>query len=237
MIEKIIKISSEKNLENMIAELGYTNEGYKEFQKKRLIKSSLVLALFLILAFVKSMYFIPIGIVIFFGLFKMEYISLKNKVKKLKFNKQLAFSKFSRMIIPYLMQGDATLYAVFQKMNRRLEEGAVKKNLQRLMINMLENPNDIEPFKKFAIESSGTDSAVLFMSTLFDYQQNTNDTNVIAELGRMSSEELFETVDEIVSYKLRKFSMFPTKLTMGSFLIILGYAVSILLDAFLKVSF
>lgn len=236
-MEKLIKLSSERDLENLVIELGYTVEDFQKFQKKRLIKTFIIFFLFIPLALLKSWYFAPIGFLLSLFLFKLEYINVQKKVKKLRFNKQLVFSKFARMVIPYLMQSHATLYSVFNKLLKRIDDGEVKSNLQRLMIEMLEKPNDVEPFQKFAIKSSGTDSSILFMTTLYDYQQNTHDTNVITELGKIASEELFETVDEIVSYKLKQFSMFPTKLTMASFLIVLGYAISILINAFTKVNF
>jgi len=54
---------------------------------------------------------------------------------------------------------------------------------------------------------------------------------VIAELGRIASEELLETVDEIIDFKSRKFALYPTKLTMASFLIVIGYAIGMIVDA------
>ena len=72
----------------------------------------------------------------------------------------------------------------------------------------------------------------LFMTTLYDYQQNTFDSSIIEELGKMASEQLFNGVDEIIEFKLRKFNMFPTKITMLSLIIVFGYMISTFINLF-----
>ena len=59
------------------------------------------------------------------------------------------------MLIPYLLQSNSTLYNVFNKMLLRLEEGYVKSSLENLIIEMNDNPNSEEPFKKICINCFG----------------------------------------------------------------------------------
>ena len=95
---------------------------------------------------------------------------------------------------------------------------------------MLSKPSDIQPFIDYANRSSGTDMSVLFMSTIFDFQQSTFDTSVIDELGKIASEELINGIDEIINFKLRRFVFFPTKIVMTSFVIVIGFAIAVLIS-------
>ncbi|MDU6483108.1 MAG: hypothetical protein E6538_14025 [Paeniclostridium sordellii] len=216
---------AEKNLYKMLKELGYTDKMFIKFQQNRVKKCSLFLLAGCILGFIKIS-LILIGIVLALFQWTSIYKKTKSYYNNSMFKKQLTFSKFTRMLIPYLLQSNATLYSVFNKMLHRLEDGHVKKCLENLIIEMNNNPNSEEPFKEFALNASGTDQAVLFMTTLYDYQQNTFDSSVISELGKMASEQLFNGVDEIIDFKLRKFNMFPTKVTMISIIIVFGYMIS-----------
>ena len=208
---------AEKNLYKMLKELRYTDEMFINYQKNRFKKCSV---------------FLIVGVILSFIQWTNEYKRVKRIYNNSLFQKQLTFSKFTRMLIPYLLQSNSTLYNVFNKMLLRLEEGYVKSSLENLIIEMNDNPNSEEPFKKFALTASGTDQAVLFMTTLYDYQQNTFDSSIIEELGKMASEQLFNGVDEIIDFKLRKFNMFPTKITMLSLIIVFGYMISTFINLF-----
>lgn len=222
---------AEKDLYKMFKELQYTDEMFIKFQKNRLIKCVLFIIAGVILAFIEP-YLVVLGITLAFIQWTGEYKKLKRFYNNSIFQKQLIFSKFTRMLIPYLLQSNATLYNVFNKMLFRIEDGYVKSSLENLIIEMNDNPNSEEPFKKFALNASGTDQAVLFMTTLYDYQQNTFDSSVIEELGKMASEQLFNGVDEIIDFKLRRFNMFPTKITMLSIIIVFGYMISTFVHLF-----
>lgn len=216
---------AEKDLYKMFKELRYTDEMFIKFQKNRFRKCILFLLTGLMLGFIKIQ-LVLIGVVLALVEWTRAYKQLKGYYNNSVFKKQLTFSKFTRMLIPYLLQSNSTLYNVFNKMLLRLEDGHVKSCLENLIIEMNNNPNSEDPFKEFALKASGTDQAVLFMTTLYDYQQNTFDSSVITELGKMASEQLFNGVDEIIDFKLRRFNMFPTKITMLSIIITFGYMIS-----------
>ncbi|MGG3663002.1 hypothetical protein [Bacillus gobiensis] len=223
---------AEHNLYDMCKEMGFTEERFIKYQKKRLFRALLFGFPLIVVAFFFQWWWSLAGISISAFLWWNEYNRAKKFYGKFNFEKQLQFSKFTRMLIPYLLQTNATLYSVFSRMLDRVEEGHVKSSLERLLIEMNEYPNSDEPFVRFAKDASGTDSSILFMTTLYDFQQNTYDHSIIMELGQLSSAQLFEGVDEIISFKLRKFSLYPTKLTMASFVITLGYAICMISEAF-----
>ncbi|MGL4730916.1 MAG: hypothetical protein ACRCW0_04955 [Clostridium sp.] len=213
---------SEKKLYKMFKELRYSDEDFIKFQKRRFKMCSVYFGLGIALSFIK-IHLILIGILLAVCKWVTDYKKAESHYKNELFKKELDFSKFTRMLIPYLLQSNSTLYGVFNKMLNRLNDGFVKNCLENIIIDMNDEPNSEKPFKEFALKSSGTNESVLFMTTLYDYQQNTDDSSVITELGRMASEQLFNGIDNIIEYKLNKFNMFPTKITMLSIVIIFGY--------------
>ncbi|PEY45588.1 hypothetical protein CN356_31995, partial [Bacillus cereus] len=72
----------------------------------------------------------------------------------------------------------------------RMENPVDKNSLAKLMSEMTDKPNDIQPFTDYAMRSSGSDMSINIMQTIYDFQQNSSDTNVINELGQMTSAEL-----------------------------------------------
>lgn len=162
----------------------------------------------------------------------MRYKKIRSNYSTWKFQRHLQFSKFTRLLIPYLKQskGQVSLYSVFNKILPRLEDEQDRNSLYKLMSEMSSKPSDIQPFIDYANRSSGTDMSVLFMSTIFDFQQSTFDTSVIDELGKIASEELINGIDEIINFKLRRFVFFPTKIVMSCFVIVIGFAIAVLIS-------
>lgn len=220
---------AEKDLESMLMKMRYGEEKFYEIQQKRVIKFFIMLILSGLLGFF-SIIFTAFGIGLACYQWMSQYRFIQRSYKQFLFQQQLSFSKFSRMLIPYLYQKNATLYNVFNRMLLRIDDGFIKDCLERLIIEMNDSPNSSEPFLRFAQSASGTDEAILFMHTLYDYQQNSFDQSIIQELGRMASEELFKGIDEIIAFKLRKFNMFPTKLTMINLIIVMGYMLAVFID-------
>ncbi|MBT2604958.1 hypothetical protein J7E55_18345 [Bacillus sp. ISL-53] len=229
--KKFYRLIAEKDLYPMLQEIGNTLKNIDQFQKKRLLQSLVVLIIFMICGLFLSKWFYMgslIGSVLFF---KMKYKKISSKYSTWKFQRHLQFSKFTRLLIPYLKQskGQVSLYSIFNKILQRLEDEQDRNSLYKLMSEMSSKPSDIQPFIEFANRSSGTDMSVLFMSTIFDFQQSTFDTSVIDELGKIASEELISSIDEIINFKLRRFVFFPTKIVMSSFVIVLGFAIAVLI--------
>lgn len=227
------KIAEEK-LYYQLREMGDTTKDINKFQRKRVM----VFLFFVLLgcaagAFVHVWLYLagPILGVVFY---KMQLKKVDNFYKAWKFMRQLNFSKFTRLVIPYLKAsgGTAALYTIFNKILQRTEDEADKRSLYQLMGEMGDNPESLEPFTDYAERSSGTDMSHLFMSTIFDFQQSTFDTSVIDELGRMASEDMMNAIDEIIEMKLRRFVMFPTKVVMSSFILVAGLGVGLMLDNF-----
>lgn len=230
-MEKVYHRLAEKDLRKMLHRMRYSEDKFYEIQKKRVIRGALMLLLTIFLSLFSWVYGV-FGLILTVVQWMSQYRSIKGSYRNFIFKQQLNFSKFARMLIPYLYEDGATLYSVFNRLLNRLEESYVKQCLERLIIDMNNHPNSAIPFKEFGETASGTDEGVLFMHTLHDYQQNSFDRSIIQELGRMASEDLFKGIDEIIAFKLRKFNLFPTKLTMINLIIVMGYMLAVFMDLF-----
>ncbi|EJQ72434.1 MULTISPECIES: hypothetical protein [Bacillus] len=224
------RLLTEEKLYDMLKEMGNTKQMIDNFQKKR-VKQTLMMAIigfFMGLFLSKWCYLLAIALPIFF--YRSKYNNVVKMYNAFKFDRHLSFIKFMRLLIPYLKEseGGASLYQVLRKILKRTENRVDANSVAKLMSEITDRPNDIQPFTDFAIRSSGTDMSVLFMQTIYDFQQNSYDTNVIDELGKIASAELQRAIDEIVAFKLRRFTFFPTKIVMSSFLIVIGFAAAIL---------
>lgn len=237
--KKAYRFLAEKDLYPMLLEMGNTQKRIDEFQKKRITQSFLILVVLFLFGLILSKWFYIGGLVGSIVFYKMKHNNIKSKYTTWKFQRHLQFSKFTRLLIPYLKQskGQIALYSIFNKILQRMEDEQDKNSLYKLMSEMSNNPSDIQPFIEFANRSSGTDMSILFMSTIFDFQQSTFDTSVIDELGKISSEELLTGIDEIINFKLRRFVFFPTKIVMSSFVIVLGFGIAVLVANLSSIKF
>ncbi|MEC3299207.1 hypothetical protein P9006_32215, partial [Bacillus thuringiensis] len=163
-------------------------------------------------------------------LYRSKYTHVTKVYSAFKFERHLNFSKFTRLLIPYLKEAgeSVSLYQVFRKILNRMEKPVDKNSLAKLMSEMTDKPDDIQPFTDYAMRSSGSDMSINFMQTVYDFQQNSSDTNVINELGQIASAELQRAIDEIIAFKLRRFNFFPTKMVMSSFILVVGFAAAVL---------
>lgn len=229
-LEKI----AESDLENMINYLNETN--VNSFQKQRLFKASLFLLMGIPIFFLKpmiSLVFVGLALAFYF----YEYLRVKSKFNAARFQKELVFLEFSKEIYIYLLENKTTIYSAFKKMEEREKDGVLKVALGDLLIDLHERPDDVQPFIDFANRTSGSDRSRLFMITLFEYHQNSKDDSIIYHLGKMTSEQLFLVVDDIIEYKHGKFMNFPMKITMPVVAVVLVFFISLLVDSLKAIQF
>lgn len=227
-----IQMMGEKHY-TMLREMNNSNIDIIRWQKKRVQKAMTLppvgILMFLLLG--REWYYLAGGFIMGLVFYYMQAKSIQNIYNQFRFERHLQFSKFTRLLIPYLktQKDGGNLYSVFAKIERRLDYDTDKQLLMKLMQDMTDQPNKIEPFIEYAEQSSGTDMSVLFMSTLFDIRQGSADLDVIEELDRLASEELMAGIDAIIEYKTRRFVYFPTKITMTSFILVVGFAIGVIL--------
>lgn len=221
---------AEERLYPQLQEMGNSYERIDAFQRKRVLKSLFFGLIMLFLAvFIHSWFYVAVPMAVAIS-YKMQIRRIDTHYRAWRFTRQLNFSKFTRLVIPYLKAsgGNMALYTIFNRILQRLDNDADKQSLYRLMGEMGDNPASLKPFTDYAERSSGTDMSHLFMSTIFDFQQTTFNTSVIDELGKIAAQDMMESIDEIIEMKVRRFNMFPTKVTMSSFILVIGLGAGLL---------
>lgn len=211
-----------------LKEVGDTDDRIAGFQKKRVRLFLIFIIIGCIFGFLVHAWLYLSGFVVGFFFYHGKKRQVDSFYRNWKFARQMNFSKFMRLLIPYLKAsgGRSSLYTIFNKILQRIPEtdDDERRNLFMLLSDMGNKPSSLEPFTAFARRSSGTDMSYLFMNTVYDFQQTTYDVTVIDELGRMAAEEMMSSIDEIIAAKIRRFNMFPTKIVMSSMILIFGLA-------------
>lgn len=219
---------------SQLFEMGNSLRSIHKWQIKRILFFVFMIILGAIMA-VPLKFNIFYGILGGFGLGSLFYYvsgkSIQSKYDMYSFNRALSFSKFSRLLIPYLTQlsNGTSLYSIFYKMLPRMETDDDRRLLRNLMKSMTDNQNDIKPFIRFANDFSGSDDAVIFMQTIFDMYQGSVDNEVIHGLGEQASQSLMKKIKMIEQAKLKRFTYIPTRITMSTIIVILGFALSVIL--------
>ena len=224
---------AEDGLYDILRQMGNGDRQIRDFQRNRVMQAILIGIVVSAIGFAMQQNMVMVGgIGVGFLIYKMKFGSIKGMYRQWRFERELAFSRFVRLLIPYLKQsgGAVSLYTVFNKMLERMDNEADRNSLYMLMGEMSSRPGDIRPFYDFAERSSGSDMAYLIMSTVYDFQQSTQDTSVIDELGKMASDYMMTSIDEIIAFKIRRFGMFPTKIVLSSFILVVGFAAGVLLQ-------
>lgn len=222
----------DENYYKKLREMNNSNVSIIKWQKQRFLKSWIFVGVGLVMYLLlgKEWYYLAGGIATAIGFYIIQAKSINNIYNQFRFERHLQFSKFTRLLIPYLKQkkDGGNLYGVFAKIVKRLDYDTDKQLLMKLMQDMSDRPNDIQPFVEYAEQTSGTDMSVLFMQTIYDIRQGSADLDVIEELDRLASEELMAGIDSIIDFKSRRFVFYPTKIAMTSFILVVGFAVGVL---------
>lgn len=225
---------------NQLREMNNSDIGITKWQKQRVLKPFILLPVILIAYRVLNDWKVLVGgLIIMLIVYAMDARHITGLYVQYKFERHLEFSKFTRLLVPYLKkkEDNNNLWSIFNKLIDRLKYETDKALLMVLMNDMVDKPHDIEPFETFAKKMSDTDNSHLFMGTIYDIREGNADLDVIEELDRLASEELMDGIRSIIEYKSKKFNMFPTKLTMSIFLPMIGYFAGFVLSTLKDMQF
>lgn len=227
----------EANLYSKMLEMNEKGSVIHKWQTRRLLSVALILIIGTVLSILSPAnvsiilgFTIASAVLIFFNSRK----SIENLYSNYRFQRQLEFSKFCRLIIPYLSTSDnqVSMYGVFDKIVNRMRYDDDKKNLKILMKQMSDEPENITPFIEFGRKMSDTDFSAIFMTTIFDIKDGCNDPQIITRLGELASKEILEKIQDIKNKKLSRFTFFTTKIAFSCFLIIFGFGIAYLFATF-----
>lgn len=177
---------------------------------------------------------VVIGVILVFLTWFMGVHKSMYAYNTMLYQRQLVFIKFERLLIPYLseMKNGVSLFSMLKKVCARLDDESDRKLVQRLMGELAEGANTSEPFVDFARRFGGSDSARLFMLSIYQmYAGNYNDA-IVRDLGDQSNEQMMQQVEKIANQKLKRFNHLTTWLTMGVALVIMGYMGAIIANSF-----
>ena len=216
---------AEKDYVSLLETMGSTEKEIKKRMMKRIF-----LTLFMLLLSLSSYLLLQMNFLLFLVIimpviaYKADTSTVKKEYEKYTFDQDLQFSKFMRLIVPYLKQEQSkvTLYMVFSKLLNRLE-GQFKNHLFVLMNEMVAQPNDIEPFLDFARKTSNRDTNINFMMALYDFQNSSKEVSVIEDLSETANRELMKKVDEIIKRKNRGVELLPFLVAFSIMLVIMPY--------------
>lgn len=156
-----------------------------------------------------------------------------------RFERELQFAKFTRILTPYLTQlkQGKSLYSMFNKILPRLDNEKDRRLLRKLMKDMTDKPGSVRPFTEFAEAFSGSDAAVIFMSAVFDMKTGSTDEEVVLELSKEANDELIKKIREIRMFKMKKFAMFSTKTTLTAMFLLFGEIIALILSSVSQMNF
>ena len=212
--------------------MGYSDKEIAQFQLKRLGLSFLCVCLGLVLFSMTGV----LGVIFFSSVGLLLWVEKRKRVvqhyKAFSFVRQVSFSKFCRMLIPYLLLETQTksLYGIFHQLAQRMANDPLQEPLYQLLADLNDHPNEIDPFLRFATACSGTDEAINFMTTLYYYQQRSEDPTLIQELARLANDELFQGVQTIIDVKVRRLSKYPMFLVFSLGIPLLGMMAAFVLQ-------
>lgn len=221
----------EENYIKILNRMGFTEAQIKKRMKKRVILTIFMLTIFILLfVLLNNWILLTLLLIMPFLAFKNDYSKAKKDFESFSFNQDIQFSKFMRLIVPYLKQdsGNASLYTVFSKLIPRFE-GEFQNSLFRLMNEMVVHPNDIKPFIDFAERSSNKDVNINFMMSLFDFQNASNEVSVIEDLSEIANQELLKRTKNIVDAKGKKVSAIPFVMSFSISIILVSYLISLII--------
>ena len=115
----------------------------------------------------------PLGFVVSVLLYRQQLQTVKRVYMQFRFERQMQFAKFARLLIPLLKQTESgiNLYQIFSRVVPRLNYQVDKDLLMGLMKDLSDFPNSIQPYEDYAMAVSGSEMSILFMSTLYDLEQ------------------------------------------------------------------
>lgn len=216
----IIK-TMEKDFLEKAAFIGYSDEEAVSLQFRRIMMSIiyLMIAGFFLTQklWTASIIFVVLG----FLAYKTRYYRIQSAYKNARYNQQISYSIFTRLVDTYLTSGDS-LYTIFGKIFTRLKSKQSQSSIARLMGKIQEDPENKKAFQEFGRELSVTDEAQNFMTTLYYSQFTTDDKSVVKELGQMAVKEVLDTIGEIVDIKSSRIEKFGRTFLYVSLILIVG---------------
>lgn len=145
--------------------------------------------------------------------------------RKFQLKRQIAFSQFTRLAAAYLpeLKDGTNLYSIFAKIVPRMGDQRDTAALQKLMIDMQNDPDDSGPFLEFAHEFSVSNRAELVMLTIQQMYRGDVEDESIRSLANDANEDMIKQCDTIIAFKLKHFDNLTARIGICAMIPIIGY--------------
>ncbi|WP_332237949.1 hypothetical protein [Sporolactobacillus sp. KGMB 08714] len=207
---------AEDDLYNMMQRMGASLVDCRRTQKKRLLVSVVFGALSGFLGYLLNLpIFIYAAPIVPLIVWQVLYRMTRTDFVWYQFRMEYLFGRFMQDVLPRLEMNASTLL----KSCRELFEGmapddVLKEPLNQFLIGLRDEPESEAPFTHFVKETCASDEAYTFMHTLYDYQQSSNDPEILYQLSRQNQAMILDGQKEISRRKLRRLMLFPTITTL-----------------------
>ncbi|MGM0162865.1 hypothetical protein [Enterococcus sp. DIV1059_2] len=222
-----------------LREMHNSTRAISKWQKKNIQRIILLTGLCLPLGYFIDLRLAPVGLVLGLILYRNQLQTVKRVYMQFRFERQMQFAKFARLLIPLLKQAESgiNLYKIFSRVVPRLSYEVDQKLLMALMKDISDFPNSIKPYEDYAKAVSGSEMSILFMSTLYDLEQGAINLQVIDRLGQLASQEMMQGIDQIISLKVKRFQLLFTKMMTSIVVLIVGFALALFIYQIGQVGF
>lgn len=222
-----------------LREMNNSTVAIAKWQKKNIQRTLFLTSLFLLSGYFIDWRITPLGFVVSVLLYRQQLQTVKRVYMQFRFERQMQFAKFARLLIPLLKQAESgiNLYQIFSRVVPRLNYQVDKDLLMGLMKDLSDFPNSIQPYEDYAMAVSGSEMSILFMSTLYDLEQGAINLQVIDRLGQLASAELMQGIDQIIAFKIKRFQLLFTKMMTSIVVLIVGFALALFLYQIGQVGF
>lgn len=223
----------ENDLFEMVEKSGFGEEEFELFQKQRLRASILSMIAAVVPAILVSPWLAFSSILFFVYTWRSYYEKEKREYQGAVYEKQITWFVFQRLVVTYLQGERDSIFIALNKILERLVDGEFKNNLHRLVIDITEQSDDVEPFIEFANRAAGgTDDALTFMTALYNFKNHSHDSSILDELSELARNAMMRGIHDIREMKEKSFYLFPTKLTMLNVIPMVGYMIGVAYSVF-----
>lgn len=234
-VQLFILKTMEKDFLEKAEFIGYTEEEAIGLQFRRLM-TTVVYVFIAVFFLTQKLWTITIVfLVLSFFAYRSRYYSIQSGYKNARYNQQISYSIFTRLVDTYLSSGDS-LYTIFGKVSKRLKTKQSKSSIARLMGKTQDDPDDKQAYLDFAKELSVTSEAKNFMTTLYYSQYTSDDKSVVKELGQMAVQEVLDTIGEIVEIKSNRVEKSGKLFLIASFILAMGIMMAFAIMLFQQMS-
>lgn len=224
-----------KSTVDFLHKMQYDDAFIEKWQRSRMLRAGLFVFAAIVVHIALGKLPVTLGILAM-GIMLYVYADkgVSNAYVLYRFQRNLAFAKFTRLVVPYLRADgggtESKVYTTLSSVVRRLDDPQDQQLLSQLLSEISEDPEDKKPYQRYAERMGGDDFALTFMETIYDIRQGATNLDIIENLARDSSKRVQKLTGDIVKLKERKLYNFLTMVIMSLIIPILGIVVSIIID-------